>query len=365
MKGIGKEINGLYYLPAGLQSEDSQNKQVVLMSQSSIADKLLWHNRLGHPSVKALQQLSIDRSFSDVEACNKCPVYRLAKQTRLPFPSSMSKTLALFDLIHVDVWGPYRVATHNGFRFFLTIVDDKSRMCWLYLLRLKSDVFPVLKSFVALVKTQFNKDVKRIRSDNGTEFFNHDCSVFLNSLGIVHESSCPYTPQQNGIVERKHRHILEVARAVRFQGNIPIRFWGECVLAAVYLINRLPTSVLHGKSPYEQFHGHKAKLDHLRTIGCLCYATKLVRQDKFSPKAEACVLMGYSPTQKGYLLYSLFQKILIVSTDVVFKENVFPFRQILNKDHYFLLSLLLHQMTSISMMKIKTYLFLCLSVKMT
>lgn len=97
-------------------------------------------------------------------------------------------------------------------------------MCWLYLLKLKGDVFSVLKSFMALVKTQFNRHVKRIRTDNGTEFFNNECCSLLKSLGIVHESSCSYTPQQNGVVERKHRHILEVARAIKFQGNIPIRF---------------------------------------------------------------------------------------------------------------------------------------------
>lgn len=121
--------------------------------------------------------------------------------------------------------------------------------------------------------------------------------------------------------------ILEVARAIRFQGHIPIKFWGECVLAAVYLINRLPTSVLKGKSPHELFHGHKANVEHLRTIGCLCYATRLPRQDKFSPRAEPCVLMGYSATQKGYLLYSIPQKKLVTSRDVVFKESMFPFKQ--------------------------------------
>ena len=115
-------------------------------------------------------------------------------------------------------------------------------------------------------------------------------------MGIVHESSCPHTPQQNGVVERKHRHILEVARALRFQGSIPIKFWGECVLAAVYLINRMPTSVLQGRSPYEVFHKTKPKLDHLRTIGCLCYATKAVKEDKFSSRVDQCVMMGYSLT---------------------------------------------------------------------
>lgn len=123
------------------------------------------------------------------------------------------------------------------------------------------------------------------------------------SLGIVHESSCSHTPQQNGVVKRKRRHILEVARALKFQGVVPIRFWGEYVLTAVYLINRMPTAVLQEKSPYEIFHNIKPQLDHLRIFGCLCYATKPVKDDKFSLRADVCAMMGYSITQNGYILY--------------------------------------------------------------
>ena len=115
-------------------------------------------------------------------------------------------------------------------------------------------------------------------------------------LGIIHESSCPHTPQQNGVVERNHRHILEVARALRIQGSIPIEFCGECVLAVVYLINMMPTGVLQGLQPNEVFHKITPHIDHIRTIGCLCCATKYVTDDKFSSRADACVTMGYSLT---------------------------------------------------------------------
>lgn len=251
MKGIGKESGGLYHLPATLQCEETKGKSVVMMTQSSNADQLLWHSRLGHPSMKVMKHLFMDRHLSVSSDCSKCSICPLAKQTRLPFPLSMSRALGVFDLIHLDVWGPYKTPTHNDFRFFLTIVDDHSRVCWVYLLRLKSEVFPILRSFLMLIRTQFNKHVKRLRTDNGSEFFSTECCDLLKALGVIPESSCPYTPQQNGVVKRKHRHILEVARAVRFQANLPIRFWGECVLSAAYLINRLPTPVLKGKSPYE------------------------------------------------------------------------------------------------------------------
>jgi IS30 family transposase len=104
-----------------------------------------------------------------------------------------------------------------------------------------------------MVERQYNRKVKIVRSDNGTEF---TCmkSYFLEQ-GIIFQTSCTGTPQQNGRVERKHRHILNVARALHFQGNLPIEFWGECILTAGYLINRTPTSILNGKTPYEVLHG--------------------------------------------------------------------------------------------------------------
>ncbi|XP_075074407.1 uncharacterized protein LOC142162009 [Nicotiana tabacum] len=107
------------------------------------------------------------------------------------------------------------------------------------------------KVFFALIKTQFGGTIRILRSDNGTEFFNSECSCLFKLYGMIHQSSCVHTPQQNGVVERKHKHILEVARAIRLQGHLPLKFWGECVHAAVYIINRLPLSVLSRKSSFE------------------------------------------------------------------------------------------------------------------
>lgn len=140
-----------------------------------------------------LKKLSFLKKDVDEDMC-KCPVCPLAKQTRLSFPSSMTRTDNVFDLLHMDVWGPYRFTTHAGFRFFLTIVDDHSRMTWVFLMKFKNEVFGILRNFLVLIQNQFNKCVKKIRSDNETEFFNKDCKSLFESLGIIHESSCPHTP---------------------------------------------------------------------------------------------------------------------------------------------------------------------------
>lgn len=117
-------------------------------------------------------------------------------------------------------------------------------------------------------------------------FFNTHFHDIFHSAGIIHQSSSVHTPQQNGVVERKHRQILEVARSIRFQGSILLIFGGLCVQSVVYLVNRVPLTALSGKSPFEVFYGKKPNLQHLRVLGCLCYATRTgASTDKFDARA--------------------------------------------------------------------------------
>ena len=143
--------------------------------------------------------------------CDICP---LAKQKRLPFNISTTISNECFDLLHCDIWGPFSVLTIHGCRFFFIIVDDCSRCTWVYPLKHKSQTASYLDQFCIMVETQFARKVKCIRLDNGTEFFLKD---FFTKRGILHQLSCVETPQQNDVVERKHQHILNVARALKFQ----------------------------------------------------------------------------------------------------------------------------------------------------
>lgn len=133
-----------------------------------------------------------------------------------------------------------------------------------------------------------------LRSDNGIEFVNSVCNSLFEELGIVHQRSCPYIPQHNRVAERKHRHLLEMTRALRFQAKIPLRFWCHCVLVAAYLINRLPSSAITYQTPYERLYSNKTGLSHLRTLGCLCFAKNLTKNDKIMPRSKSAFHMGYS-----------------------------------------------------------------------
>ncbi|KAL2247297.1 UNVERIFIED_CONTAM: Retrovirus-related Pol polyprotein from transposon RE1 [Sesamum indicum] len=177
-----------------------------------------------------------------------------------------------------------------------------------------------------MIKNQFQKCVKVLRSDNGSEFLNKDCQNLCHKLGIIHQTSCTYTPQQNGFVQRKHRHLLNVARVLLFQASLTLKFWGDSILTATYLINRTPSKLLHWRSPFELLYNSPPSYDHLRTFGCLSYATDVSpSKPKFHPRAKKCILLGYAMTQKAYKLFDLDNRCVIFSRDVHFYEHIFPF----------------------------------------
>ncbi|CAH9119111.1 unnamed protein product [Cuscuta epithymum] len=314
--GAGKRRNGLYYF------EDFSRVHVVGVSKKN--DSMdTWHQRLGHPSETVMKWLDpvsgIQSSIS-----NPCEICLRAKHARDIFPTSVSKTTRIFELVHCDVWGPYNTASSCGARSFLTIVDDFSRAVWVYLLVDKTEVFSMFMNFCAMVDRQFSQRIKMVRSDNGTEF---NClKDFFRTSGIIFQTSCVATPQQNGRVERKHRHILNVARALRFQAHLPIHFWGECVLTAAHLINLTPSAVLKHKTPFEILFQKPPDYKELRVFGCLCFAYNLrSSKDKFMSRSRKCVFVGYSFGKKGWKVYDLETHEYFTSRDVKFFEDQFPF----------------------------------------
>ena len=227
-----------------------------------------------------------------------CDVCHFSKQKRHPFTFSTHVSSKPFELIHCDLWGPFATSTIDGFKYFLTIVDDFTRCTWVYLLKHKYEIQIFLPQFATVVNTQFNSKIKTIRSDNGTEFYLKD---FFHSNGILHQLSCVDTPQQNAVVERKHKPILNVVRGLNFQSKVPLCFWGDCILIAVHLINRIPSKSLGNKSPYELLFNSPPSYHHLRCFGCLCFISTFPHnRHKFAPRTRKCVFLGYPYGIKGY-----------------------------------------------------------------
>ncbi|CAA7062674.1 unnamed protein product [Microthlaspi erraticum] len=317
LSGVGELRDGLYFFRRLTEFN------AFRLNKDEAED--VWHQRLGHPSNGVFDLLPVVGSrVKDFSTCSTC---FKAKQCRDMFLSSNNKSDGVFEMIHLDLWGPYRIASLCNSYYFLTIVDDYSRAVWVYLLHSKAQVGQLLRQFLAMVDRQFSKKVKVVRSDNGTEF---TClSNEFREAGILHQTSCVGTPQQNGRVERKHRHILNVARAILFQSSLPTKFWGESILTAAHLINRTPSKLLKGKTPFELLHEKPPEYDNLKVFGCLAFAHKKKRSgDKFEAQSRKCVFVGYPFGKKGWNLFDLKTEEIFASRDVVFVENTFPFADI-------------------------------------
>ncbi|XP_019177751.1 PREDICTED: uncharacterized protein LOC109172955 [Ipomoea nil] len=183
----------------------------------------------------------------------------------------------------------------------------------------------VTHNFYSYVETQFATKIKVVRTENGSEFM---MNSFCNDKGVVHQRSCVYTPQQNGIAERKHQHILNVAMALRFQSGLSMEFCGHCVLHASYLINRLPTATVGNKTPFEMLFGKDVNYDQMKAFGCLCYGSTISQgRNKMQSRARKCIFLGIPANIKGYILYDSTSQEVFVSRDVQFYEQVYPLKE--------------------------------------
>lgn len=192
------------------------------------------------------------------------------------------------------------------------------------MLKGKFEVPTKVTDFVSMVANQYGKTVKVIRTDNGTEF---QLSDLCKRRGMIHQFSCVETPQQNARVERKHQHLLSVARALMMQSSVPKYLWSYAVMHAVYLINRMPSLILQQMSPYQLLNGNLPKLDDLKVFCCLCYASTYVAgRTKFDKRARKCVYLGFQTHMKGAVVYDVHSKSVVVSRNVVFHELIFPYK---------------------------------------
>ena len=216
MIGKGDKHDALYVLHA----RDLNISSPVSSTFANTVSARIWHERLGHLSFQRLKllrpQLHCNNKHLNHDPCYLCP---LAKQHRLSFSSNNHMSKSPFDLVHCDIWGPYHVTSISGYRYFLTLVDDCTRFTWVFLLRIKSNVIHIVPKLFNIVENQFNKRIKVFRSDNAKELAFTD---FFAQKGVLHQFSYMETPQENFVVERRHQHLLNVARALYFQSHIPI-----------------------------------------------------------------------------------------------------------------------------------------------
>uniref|UniRef100_A0A2N9FA47 Integrase catalytic domain-containing protein n=1 Tax=Fagus sylvatica TaxID=28930 RepID=A0A2N9FA47_FAGSY len=240
----------------------------------------------------------------------------------LPLTSSMSLSTVLHDLLTGTMIGLGR--ERDGLYYLDLNWHAKEDTGQVH--QEKSEVISIFQSFHQMILTQFNTRVQVLRSDNGGEYFKKELSAYFHAYGIIHQTSCVDTPQQNGVAERKNRHLLEVARSLMFAMSVPKSFWGDAVRTAAYLINRMPSKVLQFQTPLQSLSKTHALPTLLqippKVFGCVCYVhIHKQHRSKLDPRAQKCIFLGYSTTQKGYKCYHPPSTKILVSMDVTFLED--------------------------------------------
>ncbi|XP_003381516.1 putative copia protein [Trichinella spiralis] len=224
--------------------------------------------------------------------------------TSTPFPKVANRAKKQIELIPSDICGPMITATPSDHRYMMTFIDDYYRFTVVHLLKTKDEAVDRIKDYVATLHTKFGRNPVTLRTDNGREYVNQRLRNFLGEKGIEHQFSAPYTPQQNGVAERKNRALVEMAKCMMTDAKLPKRYWGEPVCTAAFLQNRLPSRSI-SKTPFELWTGNKPNVDHIRIFGykTYCYIPKQKRR-KWVNKAREGVIVGYGGITKGYRLLS-------------------------------------------------------------
>ncbi|XP_074364966.1 uncharacterized protein LOC141706032 [Apium graveolens] len=252
---LGSLSNGLYTVPHSAPLLDVKRCNAII--SKNLEEAKLWHLRMRHLPFSQLKMIVPSSSVQnclDSIVCQICPA---ARQVRKPFPIIHVKSTKIFQLLHIDVWGPYKTKSLTGCTQFVTIVDDFSRFTWVHLIKHKTEVYSVLHSFLNYVENHFHATVQYIRSDNALELSAGNCAQLYRDKGIVHQTTCVYTPQQNGVVERKHRHLLETSRSIFLQAHLPPKFWGDSIMPDISYTVQLLSQFL--QSPRT---AHYAALNH-------------------------------------------------------------------------------------------------------
>jgi hypothetical protein len=246
----------------------------------------------------------------------------LTKQRRLPFPQQSSfPAKERLELVHGDLCGPVTPATPGGRRYFLLLVDDLSRYMWVMVLGSKGEATNAIKCVQVAAEAECGRKLRVLRTDNGGEFTAAEFASYCADEGVQRHYSAPYSPQQNGVVVRRNKTVVGMARALLKQRGMSALFWGEAVVTAVYILNRSSTKALNGMIPYEAWHGRKPAVSHLRVFSCLAFTKELGHIGKLDDRSTLGVFIGYAKGSKAYRILDPGTLCVRTARDVVFDEG--------------------------------------------
>ncbi|WVZ71040.1 hypothetical protein U9M48_019666 [Paspalum notatum var. saurae] len=290
---------------------------------SPSADIWKWHRRLGHLSFDLLVRLNsmgLIRGLPKLRAekdlvCHPCRHGKMVAASHIPVSQVMTSYPG--ELLHMDTVGPARVASVSGKWYVLVVVDDFSRFSWVFFMESKDEAFGFVRDLVLRLRNESHKAMRAIRGDNGGKF------ETLGSKTSSTEFSSPYTPPQNGVVERKNRTLVEIARTMLDEHRTPRRFWAEAVNTACYIANRIFLRAFLGKTSYELRFGRQPSVKHLRAFGCRCFVLKKAGHlDKFESRCLDGIFLGYASNSRAFCVWILEAKQVVETGEVFFDETM-------------------------------------------
>lgn len=312
-----KSTNGVYLL---------ELRNVCILAQSPHT-AMNWHRRLGHVNFQTLQKMKNNPIYGiayedDDHEIKNCIVCAKGKRARTPFSKSGTTTKRVLDLVHLNLAGPMENISYCGTRYMMIFEDDFSRMVFLYFLKHKSEAFEKFKEFKSLVENQTGEKIKIIRTDNGGEYVSNYFENFCKANGLIHQLTAPHTPQQNVIVARMNRTIIEKARCLLFDADLSKRAWAEACNMAAYIRNRTPSSSIAFKAPLEIWSGGQINLKLMKLFGSeVMVHVPAAQTNKWSSKSTKMTFVGYDTRTKAYRCLNPETHKVIVSRDVIFHEN--------------------------------------------
>jgi len=292
-------------------------------SRHDAEKRMLWHRRLAHIGSMALEILPMmtdTPKMTGICDCESCIKYKLARK---PFSHTTSRATEHLQIVDSDICGPLETAIGGG-PYMLLVIDDATRHTDEYILKYKSEALENFKEWKALTEKESGKQVKQFRTDGGGEYTSKTLAEYLKSEGIIKETTTPYTPQSNAVIERANRRIMERVRCMLDDAGLSKKYWAFPLSVAVYLKNQSLTQSVVGKTPFESWHGsgRKPSLKHLHVSGCLAFVHVPKEKGKqLDHRATPGIFVGYSISTKQYFVYDPLPKTLHRSRDVGFRET--------------------------------------------
>jgi hypothetical protein len=301
---------------------------IVFLSQSNDIIRLC-HEIFGHLNYNYLHQLSKENMVEGLPTIKftsgVCQGCILGKHPEKKFDKGKAQRASSpLGWIHSDIMVPFPQPSISKARYVLTFIDDFSRFTWVFFLKLKSEVFECLIEFKALAENESGCNIKILRTDNGGEYFNKYVQQLCIDAGIQLQHTVPYTPQQNGVVERKNQSLKEMANCMLQSKSLASKLWDESINCEAYIQNRFPHKSLKGTTPFECWTGKKPKLkvSHFHIFGSRAWAhISTDKRKDLELQSVECIFVGYLEGVKGYIFLNSHTEKFILARSVKFEEE--------------------------------------------